>query len=386
MRRRILYLQYTDPAAYPPIEHSARIFARSGWQVTVLGTGTMGGACIDFSAVPNITITRLGFVQPGWMQKLHFLKFCVVAMVKAIIWRPDWIYASDPLSCPSAWAAARISGAGLVYHEHDSPAEGDETGSIFLRIQHFFRKAVARRAAMVVLPSEGRKEIYADSVGRRSRVHVVWNCPGSDELVATSATRAAPSLRVLYHGSIVPERLPITVLHALQQLPAEVTLTLVGYETVGARGYVATLLALARNLGIEDRVNYHGTVRTRRELLQIASGCDVGLALMPIVLADANMRTMAGASNKPFDYLACGLAVLVSDRPEWRALFVDNAFGRACNPSSADSIASALRWCLDNRELMVEMGERGRMRIREEWNYEAQFAPVFQAMVGKNAS
>jgi len=58
------------------------------------------------------------------------------------------------------------------------------------------------------------------------------------------------TLRVLYHGSIVPARLPTTVLTALATLPECVRLRVVGYETIGHKGYVRQLQELAARLGI----------------------------------------------------------------------------------------------------------------------------------------
>ena len=37
--RRILYIQYTNPAGYPPLEHSSRLLAARGWVVVFLGIG-----------------------------------------------------------------------------------------------------------------------------------------------------------------------------------------------------------------------------------------------------------------------------------------------------------------------------------------------------------
>jgi hypothetical protein len=37
LENKILYLQYTNPAAYPPLEHNSRILANEGWQVLFLG-------------------------------------------------------------------------------------------------------------------------------------------------------------------------------------------------------------------------------------------------------------------------------------------------------------------------------------------------------------
>lgn len=38
-KNRILYIQYTNPAGYPPLEHSSRILAQADWEVLFLGTG-----------------------------------------------------------------------------------------------------------------------------------------------------------------------------------------------------------------------------------------------------------------------------------------------------------------------------------------------------------
>jgi len=112
----------------------------------------------------------------------------------------------------------------------------------------------------------------------------------------------------------------------------------------------------------------------RRELLALARTAHVGVALMPNDPDDLNLRYLLGASNKLFDYMACGLAVLISDLPGWRSTCVEPGYGLACNPDDPASIAAALRWFAAHPEETREMGERGRQRILSEWNYETQFA------------
>jgi glycosyltransferase involved in cell wall biosynthesis len=114
----------------------------------------------------------------------------------------------------------------------------------------------------------------------------------------------------------------------------------------------------------------------RHDILEPASRCNVGLAFMPLQSGDVNMDNMTGASNKPFDYLACGLSLLVSARPDWEEMYVVPGYGLSCNPNDADSIAAQLRWFLEHPAETREMGGRGRQRILKEWNYESQFAPV----------
>ena len=92
--------------------------------------------------------------------------------------RPDIVYASDPLGAAPGLLAARLSGARLVYHEHDTPNPG--TLHPWLARQ---RRAAARRAAAVILPNEARSRIARDELGfSDDRLHIVWNMPRRCEL------------------------------------------------------------------------------------------------------------------------------------------------------------------------------------------------------------
>jgi glycosyltransferase involved in cell wall biosynthesis len=378
--RRVLYVQYTNPGAYPPVHHSARILAEAGFDVLLLGTSRAG----DPLRVPDhdhVRVETMRFEPAGWKQKTHYLRFAAWVMASAVRWRPTWVYASDPLSCPVALALSRLVGAKVIYHEHDSPGTeltSGREGSLFLKTVMKARRALATISDLCILPNEQRSEAFRRDTGRRD-VLTVWNCPMPHEVVDARAARAEAGLRVLYHGSIVPSRLPATVLEALAQMPATVSLGVIGYETVGHRGYVASLKTLAAQLGIADRVTFLGAV-PRADLMRLCGTYDVGLALMPGQTSDVNQRAMVGASNKPFDYLACGLALLVADLPEWRALYVDPGFGLCCDPASPDSIRAALGWMLDQSPARTAMGERGRRQILADWNYERRFAPVLSLM------
>jgi len=88
------------------------------------------------------------------------------------------------------------------------------------------------------------------------------------------------------------------------------------------------------------------------------------------------LNHMVGASNKPFDYLACGMPLLVSALSTWEDTYVRPGYGRSCDPQDVESVAEAIQWYVEHPEKRREMGERGRRRILEEWNYERQFEPV----------
>jgi len=94
---------------------------------------------------------------------------------------------------------------------------------------------------------------------------------------------------------------------------------------------------------------------------------------------------MVGASNKPFDYMACGLPLLVSDLPDWTSTFVEPGYGRACDSADAESIEAQLRWYLDHPDEREIMGRRCAEKIDRAWNYDAVFSGVVSALESKKS-
>lgn len=372
--RRILYVQYTNPIVYPPLTHSSRLLAKAGWHVLFLGTEGQGTGALRFSPHELITVRQRPFCPEGWRQKLHYTMFAVWVFASTLRWRPQWVYASDYLICPVALLVSYLPGTKVVYHEHDTPLS--VPASAFSRFCLWARRRLAERAHICVLPNEQRAARFREATDRRL-VLSVWNCPMRDEVEPPRGAPTNGDFWILYHGSIVPARLPPTVLKALIMLPDNVKLRVIGYETLGHTGYVRHLKEMAQRLGLDGRVEFLGA-KNRDELLNWSGRCDVGLALFPLNSNDFNEQTMPGASNKAFEYLACGLALLVPDLPDWRKMYVEPGYGMVCNPDKPESIAAVVHWFLEHPVEMRAMGEQGRQRIAAEWNYEAQFEPVLE--------
>jgi glycosyltransferase involved in cell wall biosynthesis len=377
-RPRVLYVQFTNPCGYSLLEHSARLLVDAGFDVAFLGVVAADDP-LRFATDANLQLTLQPLPLPGWRQKLGYLRFAMAAFSWALRWKPSWIYASDRLAAPVALLLRHVVRTRVVYHEHDSPDEGAAPASMFLRAVMAARQRLARAADICVLPNAERAAAFARTTGRRE-VEAVWNCARRRDVTPPRALSTSGRLRVLYHGTIVPVRLPLAVIDAIAAVPGAV-LSIVGYGTVGHPGYLDILKRRADALGVSDRVEFAGTFPQRRELMAHCATCDVGLALLSGVLSDFNERTMVGASSKVFEYLACGLALLVADLPDWRAAYVETGVARACDPVSAESVGAALRWFIEHPTEHLEMSRRARQRILDDWNYEHTFRPVLERMV-----
>lgn len=378
---RVMYVQYTNPAGYPPLEHSAIQLASHGWEVRFAGIAGRGAAAMEFPPFPRIQVWRRRWCAPGVMQKIHYLTFTLWCLLKAWRFKPNWVYCSDPLSAvPGLWIH-RLTGAKIIYHEHDSPAAPKGKEKWFAALCRRHRHEMATKAQVVVLPNEARLAAFAEENPIQGDAVCVWNCPSLNDLKDHGDQRPPQGpLRVLYHGSIVPDRFPVMMLEALAACERDISIRLIGYEVPGMIGYTDQLKQEAKRLGVTDRFEYLGTLPQRSDLMARAAECDVGLSLLRLESDDINMRHMSGASNKPFDYLSQGLALIVPRAPEWEALFVDNGCAVACEPGNTEELAETLRWLSDHRDEVRRMGQQGRTLIREKWNYETQFAKVLTLM------
>ena len=180
---RILYLQYTNPAAYPPLQHSSRILANDGWKVLFLGTGSHGADALEFPPHPNVRVKRLPFCPAGWRQKLQYVQFAFWVFLWLLLWRPQWIYVSDPLACPIALLLSFVPGLKMLYHEHDSPnLNWKHHASRFESFVLRTRCKVAERASLCVLPNERRAQRFKRETDAHRSVLRVWNCPALEEV------------------------------------------------------------------------------------------------------------------------------------------------------------------------------------------------------------
>lgn len=381
---KALFVQYTDPAGYPPIQHSMTMLERDGWSIASVGTRIKVTSDLRMSPQQNFKAYLMRAVPSGRIaQKVHYLYFCFLTAFVALRWRPDVIYVSDMIATPAALLARWLTRSTLLYHEHDSP---NAANSSLARLLWRSRKAVCRAACRIITPNAVRSRLLCEQTGvATDRVLTVFNCPLQSEILTDlrrEFDRAGSSeFWLYYHGSIVPDRLPIAVIDALALLPPKVHLRIVGYETPGGAGYLETIKQRAREQGVSDRIDFVGPI-SRFALHQFARSSHVGLSLMPMISDDLNMVNMVGASNKPFDYLANGCPMIVSDLPDWRRMFVEAGVASQCDPASAPSIRAAINHWLARPDLYRKAQQDGLQLVRERWNYDVQFGPVIAALRG----
>jgi glycosyltransferase involved in cell wall biosynthesis len=377
MGRRILFVQFTDPVAYPPLEHSSHLLASRGWDVVFLGVKGIGIENMQFVPHSGIQVKKIPFMGKGVGQKIQYLTFFWWVLYWTIRWKPHWIYASDPLACPIVWFTQKVIGVKTAYHEHDSPMVRRGQSWVMRQIMAF-RIKLGRKADICVLPQQKRLDEFVMCTQRTKITFCVWNCPRLEE-IPEETNREQNGLIVYYHGSITRARLPPQLIIAASRFHGDVRIVVAGYETLDSSGYLRELNDLAAKNNVPKLIESFGTM-PRSRLWRVAARAQVGISLVPNSAEDINLKDMVGASNKTFDYMASGLALLVSRLPDWQTMFVKPGYARACNPDDSDSIECALRWYLDNPVERKQMGLTGKRMIYQAWNYDNMFAPVIEIL------
>lgn len=365
MTTRVLYIQFTAPGYYPPLQHSSSILADQGCEIRFVGLGDENGqSLLSFPPHENrdeILLPKLNSAP------LTYARFTATCFAQALKFRPDVVYASAHTAAPVALAIQKLTRIPVIYHEHDAPTPGHTK---FQELCYRSRNLLANSCWRTVFPNLGRRDVAELQREALKRSLIVMNCPSLDDL-RDNTISTDKSFTLYYHGSIVPIRVPMELIDALARLPNEIILKFAGYETSDSTGYIGQLIARAESLGIKHRIKYLGILQ-RNDAMLACSEATLGISFMPTSTTDPNEIAMAGASNKAFDYLACGKPFLVNDLDDWHSVFGKFVANLSCDPRSVESLEKTILWAFQNGDKLRELGAQGRAMAKSEWNYEFQ--------------
>jgi glycosyltransferase involved in cell wall biosynthesis len=256
------------------------------------------------------------------------------ALVQANDWNTMWCGISIKFAC----------GSRLVYDSHELWA--DRNGRWEWRPWLLACEALFVRVADEVLTSSPG---YAAVLAARYRIRrpaVVRNIP-EYRLADVSASQSKPSQqngrapqphRVVYIGGLMPGRGLEQMIDALAFAP-QVRLHAVG---PGATAYRASLLARARSLGVERRIELCTPVAPAQVPDAIA-GAAAGLCLIQPICRSYELCL----PNKLFEYAAAGVPILASDVSVIATIVRAHGLGEVSPASEPQAIAASLERLLE---------------------------------------
>ena len=347
------------------IIQEAQALTGAGYEVRILTRATGAGAPPGETAggIPvERVITRGNDPRFGWLYRLAGVgrgsnvaalwgvltgtsTFTLRAVPQAIAHQADIYHAHDLNNLPAAHAAARATGARLVYDAHELFAE---MANRWVRL----KRASWRRLEARLLPQCDLALTVNDFIAREMarRYHVppplvVLNCPdpppGFDPAAPHDRIRPALDLPagtrvVLYQGWISEGRGLENLVRAAPLLPPGVVIVFMGYGE-----YQATLAALARAAGADDRVRFIPAV-PQAELLSWCASADVGI----IPYQPVDLNNVYSSPNKLFDFIHARVPLVASDLPFLRQVIAGHGLGAVAKLDSPPAYAAALQTVL----------------------------------------
>lgn len=285
----------------------------------------------------------------------------------------------------------RLCGAKVVLDLHDPMPELYQ--SIFgLREDHFIvrslkkmeRKSIAF-ADLVITPNVAFRELFISRSCPPAKIRTVMNSPEArifdphrnldravpDDLKISAISGTRP-FTLMYHGLIVERHgldLAVEAMARLVRNIPEIQLLLYGERT----GYLETVLALAKALGLDEAIQYQG-FKSLDEIAKNISQIDLGLVPNRLsVFTEINFPT------RIFEYLAMNKPVIVPSTRGIRDYFANDEI-LFFQPNSADDLAAKIEWAYRNPYELQRLIENGRrVYERNRWELEQE---KFLGMVG----
>jgi len=210
-------------------------------------------------------------------------------------------------------------------------------------------------------------------------ISVVSNTPlvSSEDVTQLQAYPAfdqVDEFRLIYAGIITKGRGLDLILQALQHIKAcEDKKPLVKFFVIGDGIYFPRLQELARELMVEDRVDFLGW-RSPQEIPALLRQSHVGV--IPHVVSDFWNHTIP---SKLFEYMLCGLPVLCTQADPVQRIVETEKCGVAI-PEHPMEVAETILELKDNLESLRAMGHRGRQAVLNKYNWEQDSAVFLQAV------
>jgi glycosyltransferase involved in cell wall biosynthesis len=231
-------------------------------------------------------------------------------------------------------------------------------------------RAVLQRAAACIAVSEAERAHYVAAGVAAERVHVIPNGIRLEEyatLPARGGFRQRHQLGggplVVFVGKITPRKGVDVLLRALQRLPAEVQLAVVGNFMMPAE----PMHQLARDLGVSARVRFTG----------VLSGAD---KLAAYVDAEVVAYPSAGEifGLVPFEGLMCGAPAVVCDDSGCGEMLAAAGGGSLVPYGNPEALAAALQDLLRDAERRARCVQNGQRYIRAHLSWDTIAARTLQ--------
>jgi glycosyltransferase involved in cell wall biosynthesis len=378
-KKSIGMLIYANPDHYPPTINAVHLLSEK-FNVVLIGRN-QDPPFWEYPA--NVKVHRLGKYtsvrereqKSAVIKFLEYINF--VAQASRLLKDVSLIYAYDAFGYTIAYLCRLLQPQAipLIYHNHDLLRQLLPLSSLSGWVQRGERRWV-HKADMVVFPSQERAFSFKNLTDFNRPIMIVPNFPRKSYFPERQDFLQLISERfqknqILQQGTISVKSSLLELIDSLTFLDDCIELKLIGYIFEDDKKNMKEFYTRKK---VANRVHYFMPV-PYNELPLHTWKASLGVCLYKKV--DINHQTMGTASNKIYEYAACGLPVIVSDQPDYREHLGSESWVRFADPDDPHSIASAVQDIFSDFGKYQAMCLAARQAFEQKYNFESVFSPLF---------
>ncbi len=374
--KRALVVVYSHVEFYPPTLNAIEVLSDKYDEVIVLHRDTKESK-YDFAN--NVIVFKSGeFIKINetqsksyWWKLNSFLTFCKSFFRLIKIFKPDLILIYDPIPLLSYKLIKIFKNvkSKVWYHNHDLLTKNNVNRFSISWFAMLNEKSYINNVDVFSLPSLLRMRYF-----NLKNISLLPNYP-SLKLISQikeikNSKKTSDKLKIIYQG-VISEGHGIEEIIIAASHIQEIEFSIVG---IYDNNYLVKINKLINTYNVSSRVKIHPFFDNYKSLLKFTTEHDVGIGLY--MNNNEMNKTMGTASNKIFEYIACGLVVLLNDTPFYRDLFKSNdcVFFTDINQNS---INKSLELILLNKGNLNSCSDGS---FEKDFYFEKQFIPILDSL------
>lgn len=365
--KRVLVSIYIDPEFYPPTKNAILELANQVDEVYVLTRNLFRA---EASAYPkNVRFTRIGsyttvqeseklnYFRKLWVFVSYFLQYRYLLTTKKI----DTVICYDAIPLLVFYLGIKPKSKTFWYHNHDMPDAKLSRKYSIGWFSAIYEHRAMRKVKYFSLPSKDRL-VYYPNWTRMEDFFYIPNYPRLAQFKNIELNKRFDDFTVIFQGAIGEGHGLEDLISVLPQLP-DVHLVLKGPVR---EGYKSILTHFANEMKVLDRVRFVG-ITPYSELIELTSKCHLGIAIHQG--KDEVSKTLGTASNKIYEYLACGLPIVLQNNEQFR-----KSIDTASHIFYYDGVANQFLGIIETvRSNFKELSTQARAQFITNYTFEVNF-------------
>lgn len=394
--KKITILVWNDFTIDKRVRNISRSFSENNYNVTVLAAKPFIGLPLFEKGNPRII--RIALFSSLYSKKRNIAtksimmkqmeKFSLVKFIKnnrlrlnitaflnwfcfnfgvlfvGVFTKPDIVYANDLDTLTVGYLISRICNSKLIFDSHEVWFYGYRylhSTRFHQLLWRFLQKRLITKNDAVIMTTDIRAA-YMKKKYNLKKVHTIRNCSRFEEVKPSTLLRdefyiPTQNKILIYHGSIHKARGIYNIIEATRNINnVSVVFMGKGSGLIDLRDYII------KNQ-LNDRMFVKDAVHPD-QVLRYISSADIGIQLFHY-----NFNHYTVISNKLFECIMAGLAVISNDYPEMKKIILEDNIGEVVDYRDNKKVKELIIKLINNKKLL-EFYKANSIKVRKKHSWE----------------